>query len=123
MVMGVLLHRKFEDQLKHALAVADRIPSLDMQRNVRLGIGWGMEFRFEKDGSLENVWQSLKVVPPEKRMSILAGINWGLQGTRKDILERSRQGEQSERHQLLLRRLKAIDQLARAESRRLEKRP
>jgi 4-amino-4-deoxy-L-arabinose transferase-like glycosyltransferase len=123
MVMGVLLHRKFEGELERALAAADRITHPDMQYNVRFGIGWGMEFRFEKEGSLENVREALSSVPPEKRMPILAGINWALHGTRNDLAERIKRGEQIDRHRVLLRRLQAIYGFAHAEKRRLEKGP
>jgi hypothetical protein len=123
MVMGVLLHRKFEGELAHAVAAAERIPSPDMQYNVLFGIGWGMEYRFEKEGSLEKVRQALATVPPEKHLPILAGINWALHGTRNDLAERIKRGEQIDRHRVLLRRLQAIYGFARVEKRRLEAGP
>jgi 4-amino-4-deoxy-L-arabinose transferase-like glycosyltransferase len=122
-VMGVLLHKKFEHELEHALAAADRIRRADMQHQVRFGIGWGMEFRFEKEGSLEKVQQALASVPPGKRVPILDGINWGSHLAQKNIAERTRRGERGDHDTLLIRRLQTIYRFAHTEKRRLEKGP
>ena len=119
----ILLHKKFEHELEHALAGADRIRRADMQHQVRFGIGWGIEFRFEKEGSLEKVQQALASVPPGKRVPILDGINWGSHLAQNNIVERTRRGERGDHDTLLIRRLQAIYEFAHAEKRRLEKGP
>jgi hypothetical protein len=77
MSMGVLLHRKYESELTRAIAAARRIPDPARRFRVEQGIGWGIEHRFEKQGTLEELERVLAAIELPHR----AGVVWGLERT------------------------------------------
>jgi hypothetical protein len=77
MNMGVLLHRKYENELDRAIEAARRIPDPARRFRVEQGIGWGIEHRFEKQGTLEELERVLAAIELPYR----AGVVWGLKRT------------------------------------------
>jgi 4-amino-4-deoxy-L-arabinose transferase-like glycosyltransferase len=79
---GVLLSRKFERDVGAALVAARRVEDPQLHYSVLLGIGWGMEFRFEADGDLEWVQRELAAIPLTERFAVLAGLRFYAQVSR-----------------------------------------
>jgi Dolichyl-phosphate-mannose-protein mannosyltransferase len=75
-VMGLLLHRKYEADLARAFALAASIPNPVSRAKVWVGIGWGMEYRFEKDGTLEEFRAQVLQTPDEARGRTLIGSHY-----------------------------------------------
>lgn len=73
-VRGLLLHRKFEQDLGHAFATARRVDDPQSRFRVLMGIGWGLKFRFEKDEDLDRIRRELDSIPVKEQFAVLAGI-------------------------------------------------
>jgi len=78
-VMGQLAHHKYVRDLSSALEVGRRIPERSVRHEVFQGIGWGMEYRFEKNGDLEQVQRELAGRPLEERAQIIRGMLWAVE--------------------------------------------
>jgi hypothetical protein len=118
-VMGVLLHRKFENNLARAIEAADRIPDDVYRDQVWHGIGWGMEYRLEKEGTVDRVLRELAPFPPLTRAGIMAGIQWAA-GTRISQIETLNHGGDPSRYKKLLARLRRVFKFAGKERMHLE---
>lgn len=119
-VMGLLLHRKFENDLPRALTMVGRIPEAAFRGQAWHGIGWGMEYRFEKEGTLETMREALASMPIEARPGVVRGIAWGAKTRREDIREKPHSEDPPGRYRHLLERLDALSVFAAEEKRRLE---
>jgi len=76
MVRGVLLHRQYESDLGPAIVAARRVKEPSARLSTFKGLGWGLEFRFERDGDMSVVHRELSRVTAEERDEMLAGIRW-----------------------------------------------
>jgi len=120
-VMGVLVHRKFENNLARALETADRIPQPVHRDRVWTGIGWGMEYRFEKEGTLDRLRRELATFPPLPRARIIAGMDWASGLSIYNLERLSGQGQPAPFRARLVR-LRGISNFAKQERMRLETR-
>jgi hypothetical protein len=109
--MGVLLHRKFENDLKRALLTADRVPNFRLREEILKGIGWGMEFRFEKQGTLEEMGQQLASIPSVERAGILKGMRWALNMRRQELRMKAARGKSGGRYFGTIYRLDSLSEL------------
>lgn len=109
-VMGVLLHRKYENEIGRAFAVVDRLRDAGARRQAWAGIGWGMETRFEKDGGLEEFRARLRLVPAEARPHVLAGSHYFTRASINDHLARNPDAAAaSDEDRRTLERLRTLD--------------
>ncbi len=114
-VQGVLLHRKFEDDLPRALAWTPGLSEEDADA-VLIGIGVGMEYRFARDGRVEAVRERLRALGPRERARILIGISRGLRQEAEAIEERHRRGAETLRDRTSAPNLAALVTLVRSEA-------
>jgi 4-amino-4-deoxy-L-arabinose transferase-like glycosyltransferase len=76
MARGVLLHHKYEDRMDRAVEAARLVEAPHLRFKVFEGLGWGVEYRFEKEGSLENVKRQIQALPIEERVAFVSGLRW-----------------------------------------------
>jgi hypothetical protein len=100
-----LLHRKFEGDLPRALAAAHRVEDPRLRFKVIQGIGWGVEFRFEKLGSIEPVARQIDALPLNDRVPFVSGLRYMAQARRDQVAKRVAAGEEGPRDRELLARL------------------
>jgi hypothetical protein len=109
-VLGLLLHRKYEDELPRAFAVAASITDPLARAQAWRGIGWGMEYRFEKDGTLDDFRAEIDETPEASRGQLLIGSHYF---TRVNINQLSEwvslPGAAGERYRRTLERLRLLD--------------
>lgn len=109
-VMGVLLHRKYEHDLPRAFAVADAIRDPDSRAQTWRGIGWGMEYRFEKDGTLDDFRAQIEESPEAARGQVLIGSHYFARVNINQVSEWvSLPGVAGERYRRTLERLRLLD--------------
>ena len=72
---GLLLHRKYEDDIATALAGARRVRDPWLRFRVLQGIGWGMQYRFETSGDVQRIAQDFAAVPRHERFAMLSGLD------------------------------------------------
>jgi len=109
-VMGVLLHRKYESDLPRAFAVADLIRDPAMREHVWAGIGWGMEYRFEKNGTLDDFRAEIEQIPVQARGRALVGSHYFARVNMNQLREwQSLPGKDGERYRRVLERLTRLD--------------
>jgi arylsulfatase A-like enzyme/4-amino-4-deoxy-L-arabinose transferase-like glycosyltransferase len=92
MVRGVLLHRQYESDLGAAFDAARRVEDRTARLSTFKGLGWGVEFRYERDGDMGVVRRELARATAEEREEMLAGIRWA-SGRRKRIVRLQQQTE------------------------------
>lgn len=111
-VRGLLLHRKYERDVPRALAVAHRVEDPRMRFKVTQGIGWGFEYRFEQEGSLEALDQYIQALPLTDRVPFVSGFRWIVGERRNQLDARVAAGDDSSRTRTLHARLKRLRRFA-----------
>jgi hypothetical protein len=114
-IWGVLLHRKFEPDLSGAIRAAGRMRSRELQFRVLQGIGWGLEFRFEKSGELQEIVDQLRGLPLEERAPIVLGLLWSSQGRQHTLTQQILAGDEREYPRRAFHRLRRLESMAREE--------
>jgi 4-amino-4-deoxy-L-arabinose transferase-like glycosyltransferase len=71
---GVLLHRKYENDVPRAIAEARLVRDPRLHFRVLRGIGWGLQYRFETRDDLERLDAELASIPPRERFAVLSGL-------------------------------------------------
>ena len=87
-IRGLLLHRKYEHEIEQALEAGRLIRTSQHRANVLSGIGWGLEFRFEQDGSLEPIEYTLAALSGKERTRVLSGMLWSARTRIRQLGER-----------------------------------
>ena len=111
-VRGLLLHRKYEDQLDRAVAAAHLVEAPRLRFKAFQGLGWGVGYRFEKEGSLESLERRIEAFPINERVPILSGMQWASEIRRDQISQRIERGNQGPRDRELLERILRLQALA-----------
>lgn len=75
MGQATLLKHRDDPARGLALVAALREPR---RGRVYFGFGWGLEFRYEKDGDWRRLTDALAAADPEQRRAVLAGIRWAV---------------------------------------------
>jgi hypothetical protein len=75
-VMGAQMHRKYENNLERALSIANQYSAPEKKKAILQGIGWGLEFRYEKDGRFDELYTMVKKIPYGDQLYILQGIDF-----------------------------------------------
>jgi hypothetical protein len=86
LVRGVLLHRKFEQDLTVAFSQARRIPGLKERFRIFQGIGWGIEYRYEGSGKITPFLSEVGELQFGEHVAVLSGLIWTT-GNRVTALE------------------------------------
>jgi hypothetical protein len=114
--MGQLAQHKHERDLASALEVGRRIPQRSRRHEVFQGVGWGMEYRFEKHGDLERMRTELSGRPLEERAEIIRGMLWAVEHRIRFVAGLRTKGRE---HVRLQRRLLTLLAFLRDERKRL----
>ncbi|MCH7867215.1 MAG: glycosyltransferase family 39 protein [Myxococcales bacterium] len=88
LVRGVLLHRKYEQDLTVAFDQARRIPGMKERFRIFEGIGWGIEYRYEGSGQITPFLAAVNELQFGEHVAVLAGLIWATE-TRVSTLEES----------------------------------
>ena len=76
LVRGVLLHRKYEQDLSVAYSQARRTPGLKERFRIFQGIGWGIEYRFEGSGQIVQFLSHVGDLDFGEHVAVLSGLIW-----------------------------------------------
>jgi len=74
--MGYLLNRKYENNMERTSAIVDRVDKPDIQQRIWVGVGWGLEHRYEKNGNLYELQQKMKKIPCPAYGYLIEGIEF-----------------------------------------------
>jgi 4-amino-4-deoxy-L-arabinose transferase-like glycosyltransferase len=114
-VLGLLEHRKHEGDLSRVLEVARKMPTKKLRGFVLIGLGWGLETRFEKDKTIEWFREQVEQIPPGERYGVLGGVEYFTSIRMNDTQKRMQQGDPGGRYRRLLKRLAMLSEFARQE--------
>ena len=112
-VMGLLAHRKYETDLGRACAVANRVPHPALRYKVKQGIGWGIEYRYEKHGDLSAIQELLEGLSVEDRGAFLTGMLWTSTVRRNQVRALVRAGDPEGNQRRLLERIRDLERFSR----------
>jgi 4-amino-4-deoxy-L-arabinose transferase-like glycosyltransferase len=118
-LMGMLLHHKYESDLHRSLAIVSRIPDPAIRERLWLGIGWRMEYRFEKEGTIQHLREQLESIPLSIRQHIILGMIWIADTRLHQISSWVREHASGDRYTLVVKRLKLLLEFARIEGYRI----
>jgi len=76
--LGVLLHRKHAPDVTPSLAVARNLSDPERRRDVRIGVGWGLQNRHEMGAPLSELEAALASVPQDELEDVRTGIRWSV---------------------------------------------
>jgi hypothetical protein len=76
--LGVLLHRKHAPDVTPSLAIARSLADSERSRDVRIGIGWGLQNRHEVGAPFSELEAALASVPEEEQDDVRTGIRWSV---------------------------------------------
>jgi hypothetical protein len=111
LVRGVLLHRKHEKDVERAAVAARDSGVASWTYHALRGIGWGLAFRYEKDGDFAPMRSHIESLPLVDRVPVVQGAIWSTGqriGQVRDVIDSGPGGER-ERH--LLEKLERLDDL------------
>jgi len=77
-VRGLLLHRKWERDLDTAVEAAWQVEKERPRFETFMGIGWGLEYRYEKTGDVREVLNGLQGYKLKARRGMVYGIRWAM---------------------------------------------
>jgi 4-amino-4-deoxy-L-arabinose transferase-like glycosyltransferase len=112
MVRGLLLHRKYEDQMDRAVEAARLVEAPSLRFKVFEGLGWGVEYRFEKEGSLETLERRIRAFPIDERVPFLSGVRWATRIRRDRFGESIETGSEQARNRIVLERILRLRRFA-----------
>jgi 4-amino-4-deoxy-L-arabinose transferase-like glycosyltransferase len=119
LVRGVLLHRKYEQNLTIAFKQARRIAGLKERFRIFQGIGWGIEYRYEGTGQITTFLSDVRDLKFGEHVAVLSGLIWTT-GNRVTMLEeRVASGEATVRDGDQLARLNKLKKMLEKRWRRL----
>lgn len=107
-VRGVLLHRKYENDLARAFEEARRVQDLRDRFNAFQGIGWGLQYRFEGSGALQPALDEVARLVPGEQVAVLSGLRFYGLLSLDQMEERVRSGGATEREEVQLERLRRM---------------
>lgn len=118
-VHGLLMYRKYEEDLQRPLSYARALPSGKLRNLALVGIGLGLEFRFEKNGTAADLNARLVQLELPERTRVLTGIYSGIDFRRAALAQRSEAGRTSDRDRTIGERLDVLQQMVDVESDRI----
>ena len=119
LVRGVLLHRKYEEDLAVAYVQARRVPDLKERFRVFQGIGWGIEYRFEGSGEITPFLSDVDDLEFGEQVAVLAGLIWTTGNRVSELEEAEANGTATIRDGDQLNRLKKLKSMLQKQWRRL----
>jgi 4-amino-4-deoxy-L-arabinose transferase-like glycosyltransferase len=107
-LMGVLTQLKYRDHIERAFDLLGRLP--DHPRALALfGVGWGLEFQYEKDGNWPALATAATVTTlPSDGAAVLEGLRWGVVQTEKKSRAYANAGFRPDYHANLHRRVSEL---------------
>ena len=119
LVRGVLLHRKYEQNLSVAYSQARRTPDLKERFRIFQGIGWGIEYRFEGSGQIVQFLSNVGDLEFGEHVAVLSGLIWTTGNRVSKLEEAAASGETTTRDGDQLSRLKKLKKMLQKQWRRL----
>jgi 4-amino-4-deoxy-L-arabinose transferase-like glycosyltransferase len=119
LVRGVLLHRKYEQDLSVAYSQARRTPDLKERFRIFQGIGWGIEYRFEGSGQIVQFLSNVGDLEFGEHVAVLSGLIWTTGNRVSKLEEAAASGETTTRDGDQLSRLKKLKKMLQKQWRRL----
>lgn len=118
-VQGLLMYRKYEDALERPFAYARALPTGKLRNLAWVGIGLGLEYRFEKSGTADGLDRRLRRLEPHERTRVLTGIYSGIDFRRASLEARRAAGRTPERDRVIAERLDALERMVDGEADRI----
>ena len=101
------------------LAYARGLPSGKLRNLALVGIGLGLEYRFEKSGTADELNRKLLQLEPFERTRVLTGIYSGIDFRRASLAGRAADGRAPVHDSVISERLDVLERMVAAESDRI----